>query len=277
MDLSAIRAKLDSMNNSGNDRQKVDYEKIFWKPQTGSQQIRIVPSVYNPNYPFKELFFHYGVGKYPMIALSNFGEQDPVVEFVNELKKTSDKDNWSLAGKLSPKMRIFAPVIVRGEEDMGVRLWGFGKNVYKSLMAYAADEEIGDFTDVISGRDFTVEVVQGNPYPETTIRPRMKESALSENNTLVESWLKTQPKAEDSFTKYDFDFIKRQLAKYLDPDAEDGDDTPVATQAAPTPTVAAPAAVQAPANNFTVNNATAGKPDTAKKFDDLFSDDDLPF
>ena len=100
MDLSAIRAKLDSMNNSSNDRPKIDYDKIFWKPQLGKQQIRIVPSAYNPEYPFKELFFHYGVGKYPMIALTNFGEQDPVVEFVNELKKTSDKDNWSLAGKL---------------------------------------------------------------------------------------------------------------------------------------------------------------------------------
>ena len=275
MDLSAIRAKLDSMNNSGNDRPKIDYDKIFWKPQLGKQQIRIVPSAYNPEYPFKELFFHYGVGKYPMIALTNFGEQDPVVEFVNELKKTSDKDNWSLAGKLSPKMRIFAPVIVRGEEDKGVRLWGFGKNVYKTLMAYAADEEIGDFTDVISGRDFTVEMVQGNPYPETTVRPRMKEAPLSEDNAQVELWLKDQPKAEESFTKYDFEFIKRQLAKYLDPDSEDAQDAPAVS--APAPTQAAPAAVQAPANNFTVDTATTGKKDTASKFDDLFGDDDLPF
>jgi len=275
MDLSAIRAKLDSMNTSSNDRPKIDYDKIFWKPSIGTQQIRIVPSAYNPEYPFKELFFHYGVGKYPMIALTNFGEQDPVVEFVNELKKTSDKDNWSLAGKLSPKMRIFAPVVVRGEEDKGVRLWGFGKNVYKTLMAYAADEEIGDFTDVMGGRDFTVEMVQGNPYPETTVRPRMKESPLSENNSHVEVWLKDQPKAEESFTKYDFDFVKRQLSKYLDPDSEDAQDAPVAS--APAPTQAAPAAVQAPANNFTVDTATTGKKDTASKFDDLFGDDDLPF
>ena len=201
MDLSAIKEKLNSMNSSNNNREKIDYEATFWKPPMGKSQIRIVPSAYNPDYPFKELFFHYGVGKYPMIALSNFGEQDPVVDFVNELKKTSDKDNWSLAGKLSPKMRIFAPVVVRGEEDKGVRLWGFGKNVYKTLMSYAADEEIGDFTDVMSGRDFTVEMVQGNPYPETTIRPRMKEAPLSEDNTQVEAWLKNQPKAEEFFLK----------------------------------------------------------------------------
>ena len=269
MDLSAIRAKLDSMNTSGQQREKVDYEATFWKPPQGKSQVRIVPSFYNPDFPFRELYFHYGVGKYPMIALSNFGMQDPVVDFVNELKKTDDRDNWSLAGKLTPKMRIFAPVIVRGEEDKGVRLWGFGKNVYKTLMSYAADEEIGDFTDVISGRDFTVEVVQGNPYPETTIRPRMKESVLSEDNTQVETWLKTQPKADDSFTKYNFDFIKKQLTSYLDPDSD---------QDFPAPTQAAPTEVQAPANNFTVEKATETKQSSTAKFDDLFSgDNDLPF
>ena len=273
MDLSAIRAKLDSMNNTGNNREKIDYEATFWKPPMGKSQIRIVPSVYNPDFPFRELYFHYGVGKYPMIALSNFGMQDPVVDFVNELKKTSDKDNWSLAGKLTPKMRIFAPVIVRGEEDRGVRLWGFGKNVYKSLMAYAADEEVGDFTDVMAGRDFNIEVTQGNPYPETSIRPRMKESVLSENNAQVEAWLKTQPKADDSFTKYDFDFIKKQLASYLDPEASTDAPAPVAAA----PVQPAPAEVQAPANNFTATTATAGKKTAAGKFDDLFGDDDLPF
>lgn len=267
MDLSAIRAKLDSMNTSGQQREKIDYEATFWKPPQGKSQVRIVPSFYNPDFPFRELYFHYGVGKYPMIALSNFGMQDPVVDFVNELKKTDDRDNWSLAGKLNPKMRIFAPVIVRGEEDKGVRLWGFGKNVYKTLMSYAADEEIGDFTDVMAGRDLTVEVVQGNPYPETTIRPRMQASVLSDDSVKVDTWLKTQPKADDSFTKYSFDFIKKQLTSYLDPEADLTSPAPVA-----------PAEVQAPANNFTVQKATESKPSTATKFDDLFSgDNDLPF
>ena len=58
-----------------------------------------------------------------------------------QLKKTSDKDNWSLAGKLTPKTRIFAPVVVRGQEDQGVRLWGFGITIYKALLALAE----GDF------------------------------------------------------------------------------------------------------------------------------------
>lgn len=269
MDLSAIKQKLASMQNNGReDREKIDYEATFWKPGIGKHQIRIVPSMFNPEYPFSELYFHYGIGKYPMIALSNFGEQDPVVDFVNELRKTSDRDNWSLSGKLAPKMRVFAPVVVRGEEDKGVRLWGFGKQVYNTLLQLAADEDVGDFTDVMNGFDIVVEMVQGNPYPQTSVRIKPKQSTLSDNNAHVDTWLKNQPDPLKCFTKYDFNFVKKQLENWLSGN-EDGDDTPAPVQAAP-------AATQAPKQSFTLENQ-APKQDTVSQFDDLFKDDDLPF
>jgi hypothetical protein len=92
-----------------------------------------------------------------MISLTNFGEKDPIVEFAKQLRQTSDKDNWSLAKKLEPKMRVFTPVIVRGEEEKGVRLWEFGKQVYQELLSIADDPDVGDFTDPIQGRDITIE------------------------------------------------------------------------------------------------------------------------
>ncbi len=60
MDLNAIRAKLDALNNNGQEREKTDYSKIFWKPELGKQTVRIVPSAFDPTFPFKELKFHYG-------------------------------------------------------------------------------------------------------------------------------------------------------------------------------------------------------------------------
>lgn len=217
MDLNIIKNKLSELNSKSQQKEKVDYSSLFWKPTTGKHQIRIIPSKYNPSYPFSELKFHYGIGKYPMIALSNFGKQDPVEEFVQELKKTSDSDNWKLAGRLTPKTRIFAPIVVRGEEEKGVRLWGFGKTIYKSLLALAEDEDIGDYTDVINGFDMIVEKVESNPYPETTIRIKPKMSPLSDNNELVESWLEDQPDPKDTFTQYDYGFIKTQLQNMLNP------------------------------------------------------------
>ena len=273
MDLNAIKSRLSAMNTEGQKREKVDPEKIFWRPTTGKHQIRIVPSAYDPNYPFKEMFFHYGIGKYPMLALSNFGEQDPIVDFVAELKKTSDSDNWKMAGKLTPKLRVFAPVVVRGEEDKGVRLWGFGKNIYKELLALAEDEDIGDYTDVTNGFDLIVEQTPGNPYPQTSVRIKPKMSELSDDNSKVESWLKEQPNPIESYTKYDYDFVKKQLASWLDPEAAAQEEAakpaaPVAAAPSPTP----------PANNFTTENAVKGKSDTVSQFDQMFGgDDDLPF
>ena len=195
MDLKLISSKLEQLQTpqGQQSQQKFDRSQYFWKAPLGKSQIRFVPYVENKDNPFQEVFFHYGIGNRTMISPINFGDKDPIVEFSKELRKTSEPENWRLAKKLEPKMRVFAPVIIRGEENKGVRFWEFGKQVYQELLSYAADEDYGDFTDVISGLDMTVEVVQGNPYPQTSIRVKPKQTPLSDDNTSVEKWLKEQP------------------------------------------------------------------------------------
>ena len=41
MDINAIRAKLDALNNTGQQREKTDYSEIFWKPELGKQTVRL--------------------------------------------------------------------------------------------------------------------------------------------------------------------------------------------------------------------------------------------
>ncbi len=83
--------------------------------------------------------FYYGIGNKKVIASPlNWGEKDPIAEFAKQLRGTNDKENWRLAKKLDPKVRIFAPVIVRGQESEGVHLWEFvskilGKTVSPSV------------------------------------------------------------------------------------------------------------------------------------------------
>jgi len=56
MDINAIKAKLAALNSTGNqDREKVDFDKIYWRPANGKSTIRIVPSAFNPADPFTEL------------------------------------------------------------------------------------------------------------------------------------------------------------------------------------------------------------------------------
>ena len=145
MNLDLIRKKLAQINEQSQEKQ--DNSALKWIPANGKSQIRIVPSVENPDNPFTELMFYNKLSKYPILALTNFNEQDPVEEFIETLRATDDKDNWSLSGKISARPRYFVPVIVRGEEDKGVRIWSISTTIYKALLSLAADEEIGDFTD----------------------------------------------------------------------------------------------------------------------------------
>ena len=279
MDLSLLKQKLDGLQSKPTQNtQKTDYTKIFWRPTVGKQQIRIVPSVYNSANPFKELKFYYGITNKVMISPLNFGEKDPIHLFAQKLREEYNKENYILAKKLDAKTRIFAPVVVRGEEDKGVRLWQFGKTVYEELLALAVDEEIGDYTDIAGGRDLTVETVgpesTGTPYNKSSVRVRLKTSALSEDSSTVETWLKEQPNPEELFKRYSFDEMKSALEKWLSPEdaADEGD------------IISEPAVAfdDKPTSNFSLNTSKV-KQSKTDEFDSLFEDktatkaNDLPF
>ena len=94
MDLSLIKQKLSASQNKGQKREKVDYSKIFFKPKPGKYQVRILPSKFDKSNPFREVYFHYGFSKGPILALSNWNEKDPIVEFAKNLRKSADKEDW---------------------------------------------------------------------------------------------------------------------------------------------------------------------------------------
>ena len=278
MDINAIKQRLNSLqstNNTGK-KEKIDYSKVYWKPkEEGKYQIRIVPSKLNPKNPFQEVFVHYGFSKFPIYALTNWGEKDPIVEFAAKLRKTNDKENWSLAKKLDPKMRVFAPVIVRGEEEKGVRLWEFGKEIYMQLLGIAEDEDYGDYTDINEGRDFTVDVVKGDiggrQGLKSSIRIKPKTTSLSSDASLIQTFLKEQPVLLEIQRKMEFDALKEVLQNWLSPEEATGevdeDEEEEVVEVAP---------VKA----YALKTPMAPKANKADQFDSLFEDEDdndLPF
>jgi hypothetical protein len=266
MNLDAIKQKLEAMQKtttggSGNNNRTPNF-----KPSIGKQTIRVVPFKYNKENPFTEMRMYYGIGSKKVIASPlNWGEKDPIAEFAKQLRGTNDKENWRLAKKLDPKVRIFAPVIVRGEESEGVRMWEFGKEIYEAFLQMAADEEVGDFTDIMTGRDIKMVTVgpesTGTQYNKTTISPSMKTTPLSDNEDEVTLWLDTQTNPKDSYKPLAFDDIKAALQEWLTPEGEEEVKT---------------APVEA------ANYSLASKPEVKKsksnKFDSVFDDDDdVPF
>ena len=283
MDIKAIKQKLNALQSTGQKKEKVDYSKYLWKPKSeGKYQIRIVPSILNKSNPFQEVFVHYGFSKFPIYALTNWGEKDPIVEFAKSLRNTQEKENWQLAKKLDPKMRVFAPIVVRGEEEKGVRLWEFGKEIYMQLLGIAEDEDYGDFTDISEGRDFTVDVVTGDiggrQGLKSSIRVKPKTTPLNTDTETIKTWLEEQPNILEIQRKMEFDALKEILQNWLNPEdeeidtvedeeettdtVEDKDEDPLLTKAK-----------EEPKSNYSLK--TPAKPSSkADKFDALFDDEE---
>lgn len=230
MDLEQIKNKLSGLNSKKQKvtYEKVDYSKIFWRPKVGKTVIRILPSKFNEKDPFREIFFHYGFTKAPILALSNWSEKDPIEEFVKQLRKSSDKDDWAMAGKISPKMRVFVPIVVRGEEHLGTKLFEFGALIYKQLLGIAADEDYGDFTDITDGRDITIEGVEemnmGKKVIKCTVIVKPNTKPITDDAVLLEKLLNEQPDILAINRKYTFDQLKDILQDFLNPEGENTED-----------------------------------------------------
>jgi len=277
MDLNIAKQKLAaSQNKGGQQREKIDYTKIFFKPKAGKYQVRILPSKFDKAWPIREVQFHYGFAKGPILSLTNWSEADPIADFAKQLRKSGDKEDWQLANKISPKSRFFAAVIVRGEEHLGARLWEFGKLTHDQLLGIAADDDYGDFTDITDGRDFTIEAVEdtvaGRKGIKCTLRPKVKSTPISEDAALVEKALDEQPDILAINRKYTYEALKDVLTKWLNPEEEAAaTEQPIAskTEEDEDDFIAEMNKPVTPA--YTLEN-NAGKTSNADKFNDLFND-----
>ena len=225
MDINAIKSRLTTLQATSNTKDN------FWKPEPGKQVVRVVPYKHNKDNPFIELFFHYSLGNNKTyMSPFSFGRPDPVEEFANKLKSTGNKDEWIQGKRLEPKMRTFAPVVVRGKESEGVKFWGFGKTVYQELLSVIADPDYGDITEAMAGRDIQIErqtpAEAGNQYGKTTVRVKPNQTPITEDKTVLESILTSQSDLTELYTEPSYDELKEVLANYLNPSDES---EPVAT------------------------------------------------
>jgi|TARA_Y100000592_G_scaffold89711_1_gene147302 hypothetical protein len=219
IDLAAIRKKLGQLNGQNSKK------NAMWRPEEGSETtIRLLAYPNNDGQPFKELMFYYNIGNNPgLLAPYQFDKPDPIQELITKLRDEGTKESYELAKKLYPKMRCYAPVIVRGEEEKGVRLWAFGKTVYQTLLNYMLDEDYGDITDPIEGRDVRVSCTKnpGQQWATTDVRPRGKDSPLSEDSSQSKKWLDNIPDVNDLFELKSYEDLEKIINTWLDDDEEE--------------------------------------------------------
>jgi hypothetical protein len=197
INMDLMRKKLASLRGEG----QRDGDSLFFKLEEGDQDIRIVPTADGD--PLKEMYFHYNVGEHKggiLCPKRNFGERCPVCDFASavwkESSETNDDEGKKLAKSLFVRARYFSPVVLRGRESEGIKVYGYGKKAYELLLGYILDPEYGDITDTQEGTDITLTYTKPTTpgaYPQTSMKMRRNTSSLLEDTEAIPALLDRMP------------------------------------------------------------------------------------
>ena len=255
MDIEAVRKRLSQLQTS------TTRTTNLWKPQPGKTQIRLLPYKLNSDTPFIELFFHYDLGGKTFLSPISFGRPDPIEEFAEKLKTSGNREDWRLGKKLEAKLRTFAPVTVRGEENQGSKFWGFGKTVYQELLSIISDPDYGDISDPVNGRDVVVEFLTaeetGASFPKTNIRVKPNQTPVTEDKAVLSTLLDDQKDIREVYNELSYDELAEALHDWLNPSEEGGEKGSEKTNT--------------PASSKVLESAVTSTTEVSDAFDDLFN------
>jgi hypothetical protein len=246
MDIEAVRKRLNQLQTS------TTRTTNLWKPQPGKTQIRLLPYKLNSEVPFIELFFHYDLGGKSYLSPISFGRPDPIEEFAEKLKSSGNREDWRMGKKLEAKLRTFAPVVVRGEENQGAKFWGFGKTVYQELLSIIADPDYGDVVV-----EFLTAEETGASFPKTSIRVKPNQTPVTEDKAVLSTLLDDQKDIREVYNELSYDELAEALQNWLNP-SEDGEE-----KGTPDP---APAST-----SKKLESAVTNTTNVSDAFDDLFN------
>ena len=275
IDLEAIRKRVAELSGV-----KKTSSIQLWKPSLGEHKVRCLPWKNSPDgQPFAERWFYYIGENAGILAPNQFGKPDPINDLIRKLYSSGKPDDRVLAKKLQPKMRCYAPVVVRGEEDKGVQVWAFGKLVYQRMLGFFLDEEVGDILSPTEGFDLKVSITKqpGKQFNDTTVDPARRPSKLHEDSKQVESWLNSIPNLDDMYRLKSTQEIEAVLNNWLNGGTTE-DTSTLSTSRGPTPVDALDdlvAEVKANAPEKTKKKKSDDETSTSTKkqsLDDAFAD-----
>lgn len=223
VDFAALKDRIRRMKEQKEGNFGDKSKKPKWNPPLGKSVVRVVPMSLTEDYdPVKTLQLIYGIKikgwNHTILSLKgNFGKADPFDEFRSQLFREGTPVTKELAKKLFPKDAHFVPVVVREEEDLGVRWWGCNKTIYEDLMDKFFDEDWGDMTNPITGRDITVtrKPKSGNDqFDKITASVSPNKTPLSEDSSLVEQWVDSIPDIHEIFEIETYDELEKKVKEW---------------------------------------------------------------
>ena len=231
IDLKKMREKLQKLNDKSGGKGKTTQ---YWKPvENADSTIRIVPT--EDGDPLKEFYFHYlrTEKKFQSVLCpkKNFGENCPMCDLVSKLYKEGDEESRKLAKEMTSKQRFFSPIVVRGEEDKGVQIWGYSKTIYEEILKLMLNPEYGDITDTDEGLDLVVSQSKkaGKLFAETNLTPKRKSSPLAARKELITELVNHGTDFDTMFERKSASQVAEILDEFLNGPSDEGGDSTSAT------------------------------------------------
>ena len=88
---------------------------------------------------------------------------------------------------------------------------------YKELLSLVLNPDYGDVTDTAEGTDLVINYGKpvGAQFPQTSITPRRKTTALSDDDNQVHTWLDSIPNFEEVFERKTPQEVRTMLDEFL--------------------------------------------------------------
>ena len=224
INMDLMRQKLAALR--GDTRGTSSETSVWFKPEEGETNIRIVPA--RDGDPLKEMFFHYNVGEHKggvLCPKKNFGESCAICDFASQLwrdgSENNDDETKNLAKSLFVRTRYFSPIVVRGQESEGVKVYGYGKKAYEMLLGYILDPDYGDISDENHGTDIKLtytKPTKPGAFPQTTLKMSRNTSPLTDSRGETESLLGSMPDFDTLFKRYTSAEVEAILNEQLSSD-----------------------------------------------------------
>ena len=144
----AILKKRDRFRNPEKYKNGDQNDSPFWKIPDGHSSVRIVTPADGD--PFKEVYMHYltfngqspnGRRKEAVVCPKRqFGQRCPICELATNLWFNGTPQDQTVAKKLFARERYYSPVLIRGSEEIGVKVFGYSSKMYNKMLDWVADE-----------------------------------------------------------------------------------------------------------------------------------------
>lgn len=220
VDLEKVKARLEALKNPYKTNNILKLEE-------GNQTIRLLPL--KDGDICKAFFLHYNIGHEGAIMCpkANFGNSCLICNFVSKLFNEGTEDSKKMAKNIMKKQRFFSPVLLRGKEKEGVKVWSYSKTVYEFILKALLNPENGDITDIENGTDIDIEYGKkpGKLYQDTIPSLKRKTSSLCKDLTKEEcvDILENIPDLNKMFKIFTEQEIKSLLDKFLSLDESESE------------------------------------------------------